>query len=134
MRAERAQRRSGAAGEVDDGRGLLIGESGGHRGHDVAVARGEIIGLAQRQPLGLEAHVTASRTEAKTCADCGHAGSWAAAGRACAARRWRASRLATTRRNAAASAAQSSGGTRMPAPGGTVSGIAPAVVAMTGNP
>ena len=70
----------------------------------------------------------------KTAAEAAQVGSKFAAARALSASRARAPRSEISRRNAAASAGTSLGGTSSPAPTGTVSGIAPAVVPITGTP
>ena len=73
-------------------------------------------------------------TRRKIRAVASQSGNCAAAARATAAWVSRTRASAIIVRSAAASAATSSGGTRMPAPAGTVSGMAPARVPTTGRP
>src|SRR6266516_3803135 len=133
MRPQCPQHRAGAASEIDHGDCRLPNESAGNALEHHGVARGDIIGFAQCQPLcGVLAHPTLSRTRANKAACCGHDGKMAA--RAPAARRSRSAGFSMSRCNAAASASMSSGATSTPAEAGTVSGIAPAVVPTTGTP
>src|SRR5712692_3657818 len=128
---DRPQRRTGAAREVDDRNRSLLDESIGDRIEHGRVARGEIIGLAQGKPLGRKAaHARPSSARANSAPCSRQDGNTIA--RAPAARRWRSSGLSISRRSTAANASTSSGGTSTPAPAGTVSGIAPAVVPTTG--
>src|SRR6516164_11545275 len=75
-----------------------------------------------------------SRTCSHRSADRRQSGRRPPAARAPAAKRTASAGFAITRRSARASAAASPAGTSNPASRGTVSGIAPAVVAMIGRP
>src|SRR5215467_15484345 len=133
MGSYRSQRRAGATGEIDDRDRCLPKKRVGDRVAHERVARGEIVGLAQCQPLGGKAlHPRPSSTRAKRAACSLHDGNLAA--RAPAARRSRSFEFAMRRCNVAVSASTSSGATSTPAPGGTVCGTAPAVVPITGTP
>src|SRR5262249_42449753 len=133
MGSHRSQRRAGATGEIDDRDRFLPKERVGDRIEHLGVARGEIVGFAQGQPLGGKAaHARLSKARANSAACSFHDGNLAA--RAPAARRSRSCRFAMSRCNVPASASTSSGATSTPASVDTVCGIAPAVVPMTGTP
>src|SRR5262249_12855838 len=110
MGSHRSQRRAGATGEIDDRDGCLPKERVGDRIEHLGVARGEIIGLAQCQPVGGKVvHARLSSTRAKRAACSLQDGNLTA--RAPAARRSRWSGLAMSRCNVTASASTSSGAT-----------------------
>src|SRR5215471_14135307 len=130
-----AQGRAGAAAEIDDAYRAPARESCGQRTEDRCVARACVVRLAQGEPIGREfVHRLPSMARTKTAAAASQVGSRLAAARALAASRARSASSEITSRSAAASAELSPGGTRSPAPAGTVSGIAPAVVPITGTP
>ena len=97
----------------------------------VDVAGRAIIRLAQRQPLGGKSAHASRPTPARTVRPaCRQVGRLLAAARAPAVSRARSGRFANhPHERLSVNAATSSGGTSTPALGGTVSGIAPAVVA-----
>src|SRR6266566_7980136 len=134
-RGDRAQGRPGAAAEIDDANRAQPRDGGGQRVENRGVSRALIVRFACRKPAGRERlHDTPSITRTNTAAAAAQVGSRFAAARALRASRARSPASEISSRNAAASAGTSSGGTRSPAPAGTVSGIAPAVVPITGTP
>ena len=133
VRPDGAQRRAGAAGEIDDrDRGLIDERVGDRVEHGARCARRDR--RARATP--------ATRRKSRSCETFQHArearGLLAPGRKPGGARAGGEPRallgLSIRRRNAAASAATSSGGTSTPASAGTVSGIAPAVVPTTGTP
>src|SRR5262249_24759492 len=133
LRADRPQRRAGAAAKVDDRDGVLTAKRRPDHIEYTRAACGAIVRFAQRQPLRRKAaHTSPSNTRANSVACSYQDGKETA--RAPAVSRCRSLRSSNSRRSAVASASTSSGGTRMPASRGTVSGIAPAFVPTTGTP
>ena len=115
-RAERPHGRTGAAGEIDDPDREERLESGGDGIENGRVARPQIVGFAQCQPVGGEAaHASVSSSARRISADCRQVGSCGAAARAPPIRRRRRSLSPMTRRSASASAGMSPGGTSRPA-------------------
>src|SRR5262249_56119261 len=70
MGSKRSQRRAGATSEIDDRDRCLSKERVGDRVAHEGVARGEIVGLAQCQPLGgkaLHARLSSTRANSAAC-------------------------------------------------------------------
>src|SRR5437764_13240346 len=140
QRRQRSEIGAAAGAEIHDPSSVVAGPSA-HRlaelAGEVAAARADIVRLAQPEPVEAEpfAHaVSRSRAAAQPATACGQSGRRAPALRAPAASRARSGGSSIKRRSASPSAATSPGGTNSPASGGTVSGMAPAVVEITGTP
>src|SRR6476646_1287987 len=126
---QRAYGRAGAAGEIGDLHRRMLLERGDGRIEHIGVARAAVERLAQRQPVGgKSAHASASSARAKISADCRQLGSPRAAACAAAIILLRSSVSPMRRPSACAKAPTSPGATSRPAPAGTVSGMAPALL------
>src|SRR5215470_10024705 len=90
MRAERAEGRARAAGEIDNGNRRLAGERRKQRIQHLRIAGAEIVRLTQREPLRAEAaHASPCRTVATMRAEPSQVGRSADAARAPDAKRRR---------------------------------------------
>ena len=134
-RRERAQRRAGAAGEIDDpDRGAAFERSDNGVEHR-RIARARIVRLAQREPVGRKAaHASASSARANIFAESCQVGSCRAAARAAMRQMAPLVRIFDQPAQRARERARIVRRNQTPAPAGTVSGIAPAVVPITGRP
>jgi hypothetical protein len=79
-RRQRAQGRAGAAGEIDDADLIIAGERSRDRVKHRRVAPAEVVGFAQREPVGRKAgHAAASSAPANSFAQVRQLGSFCAA-------------------------------------------------------
>src|SRR5438874_2168414 len=129
----RTQGRTRAATKVDNRNGKLFAKAPSHCLEDRNIACPAVVGLPERQPACRKPthrlfSRTCSKTSEKSVAGSRQVGNDCAAARAPAANFSRSLAFSITCRNAFARACTSSGATRIPAPGDTVSGMAPAVV------